>query len=378
MSEPQGPRTPEPLVPRLPPSPMVLCPICVDRIVWPEQLFRSVVKEQKVVWEAVELSRHTNPAKYEYYRARSYVRCPNPSQDGTPTHYLPAMHKDYGAPVVIGVVGRAGSGKTHLLITMLSEMLRGGLHQHGLTFEVADRNQHDESVQAIQQLREGKVLASTIEDRHVFTSYLLVHKKGAAPRPLIFFDVAGEDFVEQGFVSERRAQFIVGADALLFVDDPARGLPQWRPGTKPPGGPEKSQLANRAFDGAIARLRAKGRNAELAAAIALTKADELRYEYPVDHWLRREDVAAPLDPEVFRQESRDVYATLVRYDATSLLQVVEQFDRRTLHFVSATGGAATAKSYPRGIRPSRVLQPVLALLAMTGVVDGPEAHEVGR
>lgn len=357
---------------------MVLCPICVDRIVWPEQLFHKVVKEQKEVWEALDLSRHTNPIKYEYHRARSYIRCPNPSQDGTPTHYLPAMHKDYGTPVVIGVVGRGGSGKTHLLITMLSEMLRGGLHQHGLVFEVADKNQHDESVKAIQALREGNVLTSTLDDRHVFTSYLLVHKKGAVPRPLIFFDAAGEDFIEQGLVSERRAQFVVGADALLFVDDPARGLPQWRPGAKLPDDLEKSQLANRAFDGAIARLRGKARNSELAAAIALTKADELRYEYPVDHWLRREDVAAPLDPEVFQAESRDVYATLVRYDATSLLQVVEQFSRRTLHFVSATGGAATAKSYPRGIRPSRVLQPILALLAMTGVIDSPEAREVGR
>ncbi|GAB3738768.1 hypothetical protein GCM10027598_67390 [Amycolatopsis oliviviridis] len=378
MTEPEPPE-PKPAARRI-----VLCPICVDRIPWPEQLFRPTVREQQLVWEALDLSRQTNPDKYQYARTRAYVRCPNPSQDGTPTHYLPAVHDDYGAPIVIGVVGRSTSGKTHLLITMLSEMLRGGLHEHDLTFEVADKIQHEKSAQEMERLRRGDVLGATDSDHWSFTSYLLVRRPGKPTRPLIFFDVQGEDFVERGMTSERRAQFVLGADALLFVDDPARGLPLWRPNAKSTRDLKASQQDNRAFAGAIARLHGKSDGSRVPAAIALTKADELRYDYPVDHWLRREDVSGELHADEFRAESRDVYAVLERYQAKPMLEVAERFSRCTLHFVSATGGSATTEEetgrelYPRGVRPMRVLQPILALLAMTDVLDGAEAERVGR
>jgi hypothetical protein len=55
-----------------------------------------------------------------------------------------------------------------------------------------------------------------------------------------------------------------------------------------------------------------------------------------------------------------------------------RFDRCTLHFVSATGVAARDGTYPGGTQPARVLQPLIALLAMAGVLTGSDADRVGR
>jgi hypothetical protein len=355
----------------------VLCPVCVDYIEWPDELYHYVLEDRKGHWERLDLSKHTNPVKQTYQRTKGYVRCPNPSQD-TPTHYLPVAHLDYGEPIVIGLVGRGDSGKTHLLVAMLSQMLRGDLSRYGLTFEIADRIQHRVFQLEMDRFNRGGVLQYTDEMLHSFASYLLVRQPGKATKPLIFFDVAGEDFKDIGDADSRSAQFVLGANALLFVDDPARGLPGWRPDSKRPNDRFASTQPNVAFEGAVNRLLRKPGMEKLPIAVVLTKSDELRYEHPVDHWLRRDEIDESLDAAVFRAESRDVYAVLERYQARPMLSVYNQFQRGTLHFVSATGSAlGEDMGYPRGVRPTRVLRPLLALLAMTGVIDSPEARKVG-
>ncbi|TCO52946.1 TRAFAC clade GTPase domain-containing protein [Actinocrispum wychmicini] len=361
------------------PENTVLCPVCLDYITWPATLYQRAVRDRNVVWEELDLSGHTNTVKRDYERTLAFVRCPNPSADGTPEHYLPAIHNDYGKPIIIGLVGRGRSGKTHLLVAMLAELLRGGLSMHGLDFEIADKIQHERFNDEIRSLHEGQALQTTKNLIQTFASYLLVRSKGQEPKPLIFFDIAGEDFDDTVATSTMQAGFLLGADALLFVDDPVLGLPAWRPHAKSAAQRSASRRHNPAFVGALNRLRRQEDMERLPIAVALTKADELRYEYPVDHWLRREDVAGPIDPALFRSESRDVYAVLQRYQAEPMLTVYRQFSRRTMHFVSATGGAADeSDKFPRGVRPVRVLQPLLALLAMTGFVNSPGAAEIGR
>ncbi|TQM84468.1 hypothetical protein FHX81_6914 [Saccharothrix saharensis] len=357
----------------------VLCPVCMDHIVWPDTLYQREVREGAVVWEELDLTRHTNPNRREYERRLAFVRCPNPSQDGTEVHYLPAIHNDYGRPIIIGLVGRGASGKTHLLVTMLSELLRGALSSHGLYFEVADKVQQARLTEEIERLRDGALLQATGNQLRTFAGYLLVRAKDRRPKPLIFFDVAGEDFNDVNLTNSKWAGFLLEADALLFVDDPDLGLPAWRPHAKSPAQRSAAQRHNETFDGAMNRLRTQQRMERLPIAIALTKADTMRYEYPVDHWLRRDDASGPLDPELFRAESRDVFAVLQRYQATPMLNVYRQFERRTMHFVSATGGPSDGtEHFPRGVRPSRVLQPLVALLAMTGFITGPGAEGIGR
>jgi hypothetical protein len=374
-------------VPQPVPKPKVLCPICVDYIDWPDQLYQYVIDDEKRIgrWDPLDLSKHTNAIKHGHARTKGYVLCPNPSQD-TPTHYLPVVHRDYGEPIVIGLVGRASSGKTHLLVAMVSQMLRGDLSHFGLTFEIADRIQHRSFAKSMEMFNQGRVLQYTDELLHSFASYLLVRQGGRQTRPLIFFDVAGEDFRATGDAHGRAAQYVLGANALLFVDDPARGLPGWHAEAKSDKDRLASAQPNMAFEGAISRLFSNPAMKDLPIAVALTKADELRYEPPVDHWLRRDDTEENLDAAGFRAESRDVYAVLARYQARPMLSVYSQFRRGTMHFVSATGAALNEDrgktlgddgTYARGVRPTRVLRPILALLAMTGVIDSAEALKVG-
>lgn len=360
----------EPLT--IPDTRRTLCPICLDYFFWTEDpLYERVVDPSGGRWEQVNLSAINNPVKRSDRRARCYIKCANPSNDGTPEHYLPVTHRDHGDPIVIGVVGRGSSGKTHLLVAMLHSALRGDLNVHGLSFEPADEVRHREFQGSIELFMRGKKLDATSEQTHDFVEYFLVRTPGGRARPIVFFDVAGEDFMTAG-AGGRNARFLLGATALMFVDDPEHAVPGWYPATA--GAPATQ---NDAFSEAIRRLRSQGEIRQVPIAVVLTKADELRYQHPIDHWLRRDDLSEPLNAQRFRAESRDVFSFLHQYESNPMIEVFTSFDRGTLHVVSATGSAVAQGVYPRGVRPLHVLRPLLALLAMTGVIDHPEAAEVG-
>jgi len=90
---------------------------------------------------------------------------------------------------------------------------------------------------------------------------------------------------------------------------------------------------------------------------------------------RRSD--GKVDVVSIRAESRDAFALLHEHGAGSWLQPYYRCRKCTLHFASATGGEVVDSRYPRGARPSRVLEPLIALFAMTGVIGGPGMDEVG-
>ncbi|MFI6099867.1 hypothetical protein ACIA8G_30285 [Lentzea sp. NPDC051213] len=351
-------------------NPRVQCPICLQFFTWREdELYRWTVDSNGARWTKADLSGFNNPVTRKDRRARCYVKCPNPSKENS-EHYLPVSHRDHGDPIVIGLVGRHMSGKTHLLTAMIHEALRGDLRHHGLTFEPADELKHAAFQREIEQLMRGNQLFATKELKEDFTTYLLVRTAEGTARPIVFFDVAGEDFVQSGPHS-LGGQFVLGASALMFVDDPQSALPALL------GARELD--SNPAFAGALQRMARRDDLKDLPVAVVLTKADELRYQHPVDHWIRRDDLRDPVDAAAFRAESRDVYAFLDRYEARPMLDVFERFHRSTLHVVSATGAEADGNSlFPRGVRPARVLRPLLALLAMCGLIEHPQAAEVGR
>ena len=111
----------------------------------------------------------------------------------------------------------------------------------------------------------------------------------------------------------------------------------------------------------------------------LNKGDLVRFEDPVTRWLRSGD--GTLDAEEFLSESRDVYAFLHKKGAAAWTLPYEVCRKATLHVVSPTGGVGQSEGeggiYPRGVTPRRVLRPLIAMLAMTGVLTGPEAEKVG-
>jgi hypothetical protein len=127
----------------------------------------------------------------------------------------------------------------------------------------------------------------------------------------------------------------------------------------------------------IERVHASGRSDSLTAAVVMTKSDRLRYLYPVRDWLGQPPTRQ-LDHHQINAESRDVYAFLYSRDQTGTLAAFDAFRRCTLHFTSATGGdAGPDGTFERGIRPMRVLEPLISILAMTGVIEGEAAARVG-
>jgi hypothetical protein len=352
----------------------VRCPICMDPIdlspddyVW---LYEEGEQDPKPSWIS-----HLDPLRQHDMRQQGYLPCPNPSGD-TAIHYLPALYGSYGDPLVIGLIGTPGSGKTHFLTAMITAAL-AGLGVLGMAVSSMDSRRHELfRDRNIRPFERGIALGSTGTDVVDYADILLVHGTGGT-RPVTFFDIAGENQV-QASAGGRASRFLVGVGGLIFVHASDDSLDTGMSGT----------ALNAAFGPAIARVRSVPGATKLPATIALAKSDRLRYVPPADRWMRR-PTESVLDAQRMREESRDVYAYLWSKGATSSLAPFEIFERCTLHFVSSSGGDAVlrkgadpkspdAYEFPRGVRPARVLEPLVAILAMAGVIDGPEARKVGR
>jgi hypothetical protein len=359
-------------------SRIVTCPTCLDSFPWDEsELLDYSPKDGK--YNPVTVPAAASRAKIADARQRWYVRCPNPSQD-SPNHHLPATYADYPDPLVIALVGRPRSGKTHLVVAMIRELLGSAAAGESMLQAWAlDYHQHVSFKRNyLDPFEAGSRLPGTRNELGTYLTWLVV-KCGQIERPLVFFDVAGEDF--RNAENPRHTRFLVNAGALLFVEDSPHVLRNSAEERDLEEDPSLSTLfgtnsSNEFVQEACSRLPSGGRH--LPAAIALTKSDRLRYVRPVDRWIR-DDPGGRLSANRLLAESRDVYALLHSAGATSMTRLYHEFERCTMHFVSATGSAVAGDDkFPAGIRPLRVLSPLLALFAMSGVITGPEADLVGK
>jgi len=352
---------------------MVRCPTCADEFLWQgnDPVFRY--DEAISDYEPIDLGRMSESRVATALR-EGYRKCPNPSGDAT-EHYLPATYWTYPDPLVIGLVGAPAAGKTHLLTAMIWAAYQHALKPYGIETSALDFHRHHEFERLyMRPFQDGGELAGTRTNVSEAVDILLMRGPGGT-RPVTFFDVAGEDLERSS--ANRATRFLASANAVIFV----HGLED------PPeeGRPAASNTAW-SFELAVERLRGMpGGVDRIPAVLAVTKADRKRYVPPVDRWLR----AAPhgLDAGLIRDQTRDVYAYLHHAGQTGALRPFEAFRRCTMHFVSASGkdsvavdpGAdRTERHFPRGISPMHVLEPLVAILAMTGMLDGPEARKVGR
>lgn len=329
---------------------LVRCPVCLDSYPAPDDgLWR---RDEHGKYHELEAGPQ-DPLKTELDLVNMYRRCPNPSRDSA-EHFLPANYFAHDTPLVVALVGQPTAGKTHLLAAMVREAVeRNGLAPYGLTAVPMDLHLHDAYRSCVlEPAGRGQQLPETPE-RLTGPADILLLRNGDRIRPLVLFDVAGEDLQAVG--DAELARFLVGTSAVIFV----HGLE-----------PTPDRDGNQALEMSLARLQAVADHQRLPAAIVATKADRLRYQALVSRWLRHHD--GGVDPRLLHLESRDVYAFLHHRQEHAALAPFSVFDRCTLHFVTASGSDAVDAAYPRGFHPGRVLQPLVAVLAMAGVLDGAE------
>jgi hypothetical protein len=160
-------------------------------------------------------------------------------------------------------------------------------------------------------------------------------------------------------------EFLWIADGLFFVIDPDHI--------------NASKVGDDTFSNVLDIVSHRPKEESAAAAIVLNKADKARFEEPIARWLRAGN--GTLDPTEFLRESADVYAYLEEHQAMELTKPYQACRKATLHVASPTGsaqeGVEKASKYPRGVTPMRVLRPLVAMLAMTGVLTGPQANQIG-
>lgn len=350
--------------------PEVRCPQCLDMIRWDE---RTVYTDNG----PVDLSLIADEVRREEAMYNAFVLCPNPSGASSSDHYLPLRYLRYQPPLVIGLVGRRATGKSTWLATMVDQIVKGGLKPYGIEARPLHRKQFEDyrKNRFERLLDDGEALPATpgAEENVEFTvAFLLTTDAGT--RPVAFFDVGGESLAEDG----KATRFLRAVGALMFVIDPAQ-IEASRDQTG-----DASGTGDPAFEAVLDRLAPVDASAsqlvQLPAVEVLLKADTLKFDPIVGPWLVSDGPAQNrLDAQRMRRESRDVYAYLATNRASAWLNPFRRCARCTLHVVSATGGSPNSdRYYSRGLRPRRVLEPLVAILAMAGVLTGPQADLIGR
>ncbi|MCC3653859.1 hypothetical protein LIX60_20830 [Streptomyces sp. S07_1.15] len=362
----------EPEAPPPPPPPAArptLCPYCLLPVEYDET--RLVTLDGKRVFRPLDLSRERRPMHRQDALRQAYQSCPHAPADAP--HHLPVPFLTNGEPLTVALVGSSAAGKTHLLAAMLGEIEQGGLEPYGLKCLPLNPDAHREFIrERVQRLHRGKMLESTGQMSFAHFADGLLVTGGGVTRPVLFFDLAGEDLAQNGEVTS----FLMGVGAFIFVLDPLRALrlPALDP-VRSRTGLHQRELGDEAFTTVLNRVPRIGPCIDAPAAVALNKSDLIRFDPSVDRWLSR--AAGDLDEEDLLAESRDAYAFVAHHGNASWLKPFDDCARCTLHFVAATGAQARGDVYPHGIRPRRVLTPLLSVFAMSGLLPGARWKEVG-
>ncbi|MEV8588232.1 hypothetical protein [Streptomyces sp. NPDC051180] len=354
-----------------PPSPSRMCPHCLLPVAYDERLLVTIDAKGNRI--PLDLSAERRPGHVADALRKAYHLCPH-TVDGDEEHELPVPYLTTGEPLSVALVGSSSVGKTHLLAAMLGEVELGGLEPYGLKCRPLNPDAHRTYLrERVQSLQQGRQLGRTGQQTFArFADGLLVSAGGATPRPVVFFDLAGEDLAQDGEVG----RFLMGVDAFVFVLDPLRAL---RLSSLDPvraqSGLRRRDLGDEAFTTVLNRIpRQRGGLVAAPAALAVNKSDLVRFEPAVDRWLAR-SLPGRHDPAAVRDESRDAYAFLAHHASAAWLKPFDDCADCTLHFVAATGGQARGDRFPHGARPRRVLAPLLSLFAMCGLLPGAEPRE---
>ncbi len=347
----------------------VYCPICDRRINWtatPPYRIGAQGQAELLVQDSLE-----SEASWRDRLTMAYRPCGEVGQAGT--HLLPYDYADY-TPVTIGMIGHSKAGKTHLLAAMISRLCsndpvldRLGLRVSPLDLAVHQRYVTEYITPLILHRTElaGTPATAVIE----FCDALKVTNAENRSFAVTFFDLAGERLARP---NNEEVRFYASAKALVFVVDP-ESLPKRA---------EPRTAGDASFEVALRRLGSRPRPSAteafhpVAAAVVVAKADLIRFEDRlVSDWLALGSAEEEVELRTVERESEDVYAYLTQRGAAQWLRPAQECYRSTLHFASATNSQAaernqaTQRIFPGAFRQCRVLKPLLAVFAMTGILD---------
>jgi hypothetical protein len=345
-------------------TPTVMCPICLGDIADWSALdywrWDATIGEGEYV--RIDIPPDLNDTQRARFTHGAFVRCPASTDLTAVAHYLPARYGRFGDPVLLGFVGLTKSGKTHLLASMIGQI--SGLSGYGMDVTELDRATHHDFLEnSVKPLIAGnEVLPGTPDDASTtLTDAFIVRQASGLERVVALFDVSGGDLARRDSTKE----FLWIADGLFFVIDPEHIT--------------ASKVGDETFSNVLDIMSQRPMKGPAAAAIVLNKADKARFEEPIARWLRAGN--GTLDPTEFLRESADVYAYLEEHQAMELTKPYQACRKATFHVASPTGsaqeGVDKASKYPRGVTPLRVLRPLVAMLAMTGVLTGSQADQIG-
>ena len=343
----------------------VMCPICLTDIPdWDALDYLSYGADGD--YEKIVIPPDANETQRARAQHGAYVRCPASHGGATAVHHhLPAGYGRFGAPVLLGFVGLTESGKSHLLTSMIGSI--GKLSDYQIDVEPLDPTMHQRFLESSVKplITRNEVLPGTPDDAttEIADAFIVRHRNGAR-RVVALFDVSGGVLAQTDPTAKTR-EFLWIADGLFFVIDPDHI--------------KASKIGDDTFSNVLNIVRDRVKPEPVSAAIVLSKADKARFEEPVARWLRSGN--GTIDPAEFLRESADVYSYLERRDADVLIEPYRVCQKATLHVASSTGGAKDGEDksskYPRGVTPLRVLRPLVAMLAMTGVLTAPQAETIG-
>jgi hypothetical protein len=344
---------------------VVECPICQRRIpAWERISPHRIGSDGRA--EPFAREPRESEASWQERLTMAYRPC---GDVGAPdTHLLRYDYGDY-TPVIIGMVGHPGAGKTILLAAMISRLCsndpllsRLGLQVGPLDLAVHQRYVADNVTPLISQ---RKQLAGTRANARIdFCDALKVQNAAGRSFALTFFDLAGERLVR---TDDDENRFYSSAKALIFVVDP-ESLPKRTGPRNVPG--------DASFEVALHRLGARRVKSggstfcTVAAAVVVAKADLIQFDdQVVSQWLTAGSAEEETDLTSVEKESEDVYAYLSRRGATQWLRPAQECCASTLHFASATNGPASGGFFGETFRQRRVLKPLLSVFAMTGILN---------
>jgi hypothetical protein len=332
----------EPGPPDGPAGRKMTCPYCLSEFDWNKAPL--VDRDEAGVDTPLRPEPGESDARWRTRTMHAWRICDVAGED----HYIPASLGGM-KPLIIGLVGKSSSGKSHLLAAMMQELENAALKiTHRLNVLPLDARLQRTLTEKYQLglLSERKVLPRTFRSTPEFTcAYRVTSGHTGEQYALLVFDVAGEIFTAGDTAT--MTPFMAVADALVFVADGADL--DVRPGA-PVADPGFTAVLTH-----IDQVRARGGQQFLPvpAALVVAKSDKLRTFPEIDRWIVRDD---DLDLTTVEQESEDAYAFLRARGAGSWLAPVQECADSTLHFASATGVDPEDGEYPeRSFRRQRVL-----------------------